>query len=199
MRLQISSGSGLELILPRGYEIKEAESFILKKASWIKKHLSSVKVKENEFFLFGKELKVNQTFDLFIKRHRVSFKNGELSIVSPEGSTEKPKKIYEACLRHSARTYIEQRARELATRFNFKIGRISIRAQKTRWGSASGRGNLSFNYRLLKYRKEVIDYVIIHELCHLKEMNHSKKFWLLVEKYSPNYKQLRYELKKKNS
>ncbi|HEY6906360.1 MAG TPA: M48 family metallopeptidase, partial [Ignavibacteriaceae bacterium] len=64
-----------------------------------------------------------------------------------------------------------------------------------RWGSCSASGNISLNYKLMKYRKELIDYVIIHELCHLKEMNHSKKFWKLVEGLVTEYKSLKRELK----
>ncbi|MDR3628564.1 MAG: M48 family metallopeptidase, partial [Ignavibacteriaceae bacterium] len=77
-----------------------------------------------------------------------------------------------------------------------RINKVTIRNQKTRWGSCSARGNLSFNFNLVRYRKEIIDYVIVHELCHLKEMNHSNKFWNLVEKICPDYKALRRELKK---
>ena len=78
--------------------------------------------------------------------------------------------------------------------YSSEIGKIGIRGQYTRWGSCSSKGNLSFNYTLLQFREEVIDYVIIHELCHLKEMNHSKRFWKLVGKLCPDYKNLRKEL-----
>ena len=68
-------------------------------------------------------------------------------------------------------------------------GEVTIRCQKTRWGSCSAQGNLSFNCLLLNTPKKVLDYVIIHELCHRHEMNHSKKFWELVERYCPDYKE----------
>lgn len=75
-------------------------------------------------------------------------------------------------------------------------GRISIRNQKTRWGSCSSLGNLNFNYRLFFMPDELMDYVIVHELCHRIHMNHSKQFWDEVEKYYPEYRKAQNILRK---
>jgi len=80
--------------------------------------------------------------------------------------------------------------------YGFEYKRISIRNQKTRWGSCSKKGNLNFNYKLLFLSQEQADYIIVHELCHLKEMNHSKRFWNLVLESILDYKNVRKSLKK---
>jgi hypothetical protein len=77
----------------------------------------------------------------------------------------------------------------------FPVGKVSIKNQKTRWGSCSGKRNLSFNYKLLFLPENLRDYIIIHELCHLKEMNHSKNFWNLVAGRVPDYKALRRQIR----
>ena len=74
-------------------------------------------------------------------------------------------------------------------------GRISIREQKTRWGSCSSKGNLNFNWRLIFAPPEVLDYVVVHELAHRKEMNHSKAFYAIVESIMPDYRKWKKWLK----
>ena len=71
---------------------------------------------------------------------------------------------------------------------NARPNRITIREQKTRWGSCSRKGNLNFNWKLIKAPGEALDYVVIHELCHLYEFNHSPRFWQMVAKIQPDYK-----------
>ncbi len=76
---------------------------------------------------------------------------------------------------------------------------ITIRLQKSRWGSCSGKGNLNFNCLLMRAPEEIIDYVVVHELCHRLEMNHSDRFWAHVEKVIPDYKERRKWLKEHGS
>lgn len=90
---------------------------------------------------------------------------------------------------------IPERAAHYASYVGMPYGRITIRNQRTRWGSCSSKGNLSFNCLLMLAPPEVVDYVVVHELCHLKEMNHSKAFWSLVERILPNYQNSRKWLK----
>lgn len=79
--------------------------------------------------------------------------------------------------------------------YKFSVGKISVRDQKSRWGSCSRRGNLSFSYKIVFLPQALVNYLIVHELCHLKEFNHSKNFWALVSQTIPNYSVLRKEIK----
>lgn len=87
-----------------------------------------------------------------------------------------------------AKEYIVPRCKELAEEYGFSFYAIRITSASTRWGSCSSRKTLNFSYRLVMAPKDSIDYVIIHELCHLREMNHSAKFWSHVASFMPNYK-----------
>ena len=94
-----------------------------------------------------------------------------------------------------AKRMIKGRVEHFNSFYNFKYNRISIKKQSTRWGSCSSKRNLNFNYKLLFLSQELADYVVVHELCHLEEMNHSKKFWDLVGKSFPNFKEIRKEMR----
>jgi hypothetical protein len=193
LRLQINNNNELEIILPRRYKHEKAEDFIIKKKDWILKHLKEKK--GNGFYFLGEEISVLINYDLFLTRSQINFQNKKLMAKIPSSHSFTSEDIYDIWLKHKAKLYLPERVKELSERSGFSYKKITIRSQKTRWGSCSRKGRLSFNYRLLKYRKEVIDYVIIHELCHLKEMNHSKKFWDLVEGFCPDYVNLKKELR----
>ena len=94
----------------------------------------------------------------------------------------------------ATRTLVLERLAYWSAVYGISFGRVAIRKQKSRWGSCSSVGNLNFNYRLGFLPKELMDYVVVHELCHIKEYNHSKNFWNLVGQAYPNYIQLRKQL-----
>lgn len=90
---------------------------------------------------------------------------------------------------------IVSRVRHYCEVMGVTVGKITIRNQKTRWGSCSAKGNVNFNYRLCYLSEELLDYVVIHELAHRRYMDHSREFWAEVEKYCPDYKQRKKQLK----
>lgn len=118
----------------------------------------------------------------------------EKNQVFPKISVEKRRKEYLA-YRQSAREYLNKRVDELNHHYGFSYGRVAIRDQRTRWGSCSKKGNLNFHYRLIFLPRELSDYVIVHELAHLSELNHSPRFWKLVEEQIPDYASRRKALK----
>ncbi len=98
-------------------------------------------------------------------------------------------------LKRNALALAQGRCMHFAKYYGFSYNRISIRAQKLRWGSCSSAGNLSFNYRIAVLPPQIADYVVVHELCHLAEMNHSGRFWTLVARAVPDHKRVRKELR----
>lgn len=105
---------------------------------------------------------------------------------------------HEDYLKYKKEAYnlVEGRINYFSKIYKFRYNTINIKNQKTRWGSCSKKGNLNFNYKISFLPSLISDYLIVHELCHLKEFNHSKGFWKLVEKTIPNYKSIKSELKK---
>lgn len=100
--------------------------------------------------------------------------------------------------RQAAAEYIPLRVAYFAKRMGVTYGRITIREQKTRWGSCSSAGNLNFNWKLMLLEPELLDYVVVHELAHRREMNHSARFWAVVKQELPDYQERRGRLKRVN-
>ena len=98
-------------------------------------------------------------------------------------------------LKAGAKPIIEEKVRLFADKIGVKYGKITIKNQKTRYGSCTAKGNLNFNCLIMLMPEKIIDYVIVHELCHIKEMNHSRRFWNEVESILPDYKERRKWLK----
>ena len=139
------------------------------------------KIPQNEIMKFVEE-KQN-----WIKKHLVQmyFKAEEIKKQKKEPALTNAD-IEKLC--QKALSVIPDKVKYYAEIMGVTYGRITIRNQKTRWGSCSSKGNLNFNCLLMLMPDKVLDYVVVHELCHLKQMNHSKKFWKEVERYMPDYK-----------
>lgn len=97
--------------------------------------------------------------------------------------------------KEEARVLVDNKIDYFRSIYNLCPARISIRNQKTRWGSCSRKGNLNFNYRIIHLPEKYQDYVVVHELCHLQEFNHLKSFWDLVGKTIPEHKKIRKEIR----
>lgn len=124
------------------------------------------------------------------KRRKQVRESQNVSRYSPEQRAGMERRYREA-----AKEYFPKRADYYAQQLGVSYERIRIAGQKTRWGSCSSKGTLSFNWKLMLAPPKVLDYVVVHEICHLKEMNHSPRFWRLVEELMPDYKEYRKWLK----
>ena len=136
-----------------------------------------------------------QTADWFVEGHRdwieVRLKAGARIMAERPSYTDRER----AEGRKQAAEVIKARCRYYAPVMGVSYGTVTIREQKTRWGSCSAKGNLNFNWKLVLMPPEILDYVVVHELAHRIQMNHSAAFWAEVGKILPDYKERRQWLK----
>jgi predicted metal-dependent hydrolase len=204
LRLKIDQQNGLQVVVPSGAKPKGIETVLREHQAWVLEHLRRVNEMPTERpsrqYVTGEKLPfLGEDHELEVitthaGKRTVVVRQGKLIRVRlqariAEGHrTAVVRAVLEAWYRYQAKHYLEQRAYELAAQHGFQFGKITIRDQKTRWGSCSSKGNLNFSWRLMMAPLGAIDYLIIHELCHLREMNHSQKFWALVAYYCADYK-----------
>lgn len=183
---------------------KEIFNFLLRKKTWIEKNLQQFadldeRFKEPPFeeganFPFLGELKYLHFSITPRKQLFFNFEEGYLVCYLPFGKN--PKDFFEReyqeqltkLYHREAVRHLTPRVAELANITGLKPSKLSFRAQRTRWGSCSSRGHISLNWKIVCHSPSIIDYIIIHELCHLRHMNHSNDFWSAVENYYPSYK-----------
>ena len=132
--------------------------------------------------------KIIASHEKWIKEKLEKYKN-----TKTENAELSSEKIAE--LRKLSKVYFREKIERYSKIMNLKYGRLTITGAKTRFGSCSSRGNISFSYRLMLYPEAAREYVVVHELAHLVEMNHSKRFYAIIERYLPDYKERKKLLK----
>ena len=192
--LRIGIGTGLEVVAPARMPLRELSGAIEKKSAWIQRHLARAGQAEGVKRPVLKDGAVvpymgeERRLRVLISRgmlNTVKMVSGEIIAAVPDVSGLKD--TLEAWYKKMARKVIVAGVERLAN--GRKFGRISIKDQKTRWGSCSSKGNLNFNWRLIMAPPRVIDYLIIHELTHLEHQDHSKRFWDKISKRFPDYEE----------
>ena len=187
----------VEVKAPFNLNQKEIESFILKKEKWIKnkilfqksiKKLPNKKFINGEVFKFlGKDLKlkinISDSKKTYIKNDYIylDLKN------NTKNNREKIKKELELFYRSFSERILKEKTLIESKKMNLKVNEIKVRSYKNRWGSCSSNGDISYNWKLIMAPEKIINYVIIHELCHLIHFNHSRDYWGEVSKKIPNY------------
>lgn len=211
LSLQIESEKPeLVLVIPRYALSMQIESFLRKQTPWIEKHWTQALKKAQKrpkrqckdgdiYFYFGETLNLKLTPSLSWKPGiRVVGDSLEITLHKATSLSEGKKtikKTVQEFYKKKAEEVIHDRLQFFNEHYRLKYNRVTFRNQKTRWGSCSSAKNLNFNWRLIMAPIEIIDYVVVHEMCHLKYMNHSSAFWKLVSEEIPNYKEMKKWLK----
>lgn len=191
---------GLLVRAPRRFPLRDIEALLREEENWIRKGLREredwlrdnppMKFESGEALsLLGVDWSLRVERESSRKRAQVSAAEGVLVLKLPEQSEAGD--VLRAWLRRLARKVLLERTRHWAEETGLHPKRITQRDNRSRWGSCSSEGSLNFNWKLVLAPPEVLDYVVVHELCHLEEPNHSSAFWKLVESVLPDYEKHR--------
>lgn len=129
------------------------------------------------------------------KRPLVFREENLLWVTNPDNLDQTLENVLESWYRKQAKHHLVQGVQIFSEKIGVSFAKVVIRGQKSRWGSCSSKGTISLNWRLMFFPSSVVHYVVVHELCHLKHMNHSPKFWSMVANFVPNYREYKSELR----
>ena len=202
LRLLVERSAALTVVLPLRFPLAELSSALEENARWILRTLERHRPSPGaprprledggEVSLLGAPHTVRVLLaDGLGERPRVWRRGAEIGVCVPPLHPKSPAEMLKTWLRATAAAEIPGRVLATNEALGFPLARINVRDQKTKWGACSARGNLSFNWRLVLAPVEVLDYVILHELCHLRELNHSHRFWKLLRSLRPEYESQR--------
>jgi predicted metal-dependent hydrolase len=199
-RLEIGADSRLTVVVPKNSSLREVDALLQQKRRWIQRTLSRMSksascpaktaLKEGDLVPY-----LGRKYTLVVDRmgiplytsSAVELNSTSIVVALPDGSDDHLGDVLANWLRQKAKSRIPQYVEASAEKHSLGYGQISVRDQRTRWGSCSHKGNLSFNWRLIMAPPGVVNYIVAHELAHLVEMNHSKRFWKTVEAWCPDY------------
>tara|TARA_A200000113_G_scaffold221499_1_gene233447 strand:- start:158 stop:844 length:687 start_codon:yes stop_codon:yes gene_type:complete len=202
--IQLKDGQ-VRVRAPRSLSDKRIDDLIKKRIPWIKKKLEECvkrpkaiekKYVDGQIFSYlGKNyaLRIIESNEAFVK-----LKNGCFVVATPKsklGKAEQVQALLSDWFRVHAKKYLQERTEKFAEVIGVSPTSVSTKNYKARWGSCSTNGAIDYNWKIIQAPKKVIDYIVVHELCHLLEHNHSPKYWSFVEKFMPNSKDSKVWLK----
>ena len=184
---------GVTVTLPAGVAI-EARRVLEENAAWVVERVRDVdaylEAIPDRSFEPGAEFPyLNDPHEVVVETRSYSdVVDGEFRLAAHHVEQTSIRRALETFYRRKARARFEARAEHFAEEIGVEYDKIEVRNQRTKWGSCSSTGTLSLNWRLLMGPPAVLDYVVVHELCHRREPNHSEAFWALVAEYDPEYR-----------
>jgi predicted metal-dependent hydrolase len=195
---RVHVGGRVEIVVPVGVNAHAVRDFVQRFTPWINRKVAAMRCFVApadpvpnciEFAYTGERMGVEWRRGAARKLEQ---RSDQIMLQAPDDASARV--LLQGWLKAAAEQRLAPRLLQLARDLRYSVSRVSIRCQRTRWGSCSTRGTVSLNCSLVFLRAEVVRYLFIHELAHTKHMNHSASFWRLVEKLEPNYRLLDREL-----
>jgi predicted metal-dependent hydrolase len=188
VRVTVDAVRGVEVVLPRRAPAGAADDAVQELGPWIRRRLTELATARSVVAARGDTVPyLGTTLQLVPQPGRTRAHRRGDELLVPAGDTREP--ALERWYRRAARGEIAPRLDRACEQAGLSYTRLTIRAQRTRWASCSCSGAMSFNWRLLLAPPEVLDYVVWHEVCHLQVLDHSLRFWELLERWCPEYRE----------
>ncbi len=195
---RVHVGGRVEIVVPIGVNARTVRDFVQRFTPWIDRKVAAMQCYATPSVPVPATIEFAATGETFAVEWRraasggTRFVAGAITVHAPDERGARLK--LRGWLKRAAYERLAPRLLQLADELNYPVARVSIRCQRTRWGSCSTRGTVSLNCSLVFLKWEVVRYLFVHELAHTKHMNHSASFWRLVEKIEPDYRRLDREL-----
>ncbi|TDJ41725.1 MAG: M48 family peptidase [Gammaproteobacteria bacterium] len=194
LKIQVYPHGAVEIVAPKRAKSADIEAFVAEHREWIdetRSKFSELRPPEPPLPTTINLRGIGEVTSIYYRKGaqpRIQDKNGLLTLTAPELAPAAHWPLLQKWLKQMGRRYLVSMAREIGREIRLQPKRVHIRLQSTRWGSCSSSGTISLNAAVLLRPPEEMRYVIVHELCHLQHMNHSKRYWRLVEKHVPDYR-----------
>jgi predicted metal-dependent hydrolase len=203
MSMRVFPGGRVEVVVPQGAGLPAVERFVARHRDWAERRSKELlqlapKAVERQPHAIELRLLARRWPVEYVPGRRVRVEEADggarLRVHAPSVTDKHASQALVPWLTRLASHELSHRLRPLAAELGIDYGRMTVRRQRTRWGSCSTRGTISLNVCLMFQRPDVVRYLMIHELCHRRHMNHSKRFWSLVASFEPEWKPLDVEL-----
>lgn len=200
MGIYIDVYGNVELRVPKTTTDTAINNLLENKWHWIAQKSAEMKEKtkgfkektyeEGEQFLYlGESYPIHIIEDSSVTRVSVELKDKTLEVIVPERDEDLIKKLLTRFYKQQCKKFVESRIRVYQSNFKMKPKNIKISSNKKTWGTCNSLRELTFNWKLIMAPVDIVDYVVVHEMCHMIHLNHDRSFWRLVGKYIPNYEE----------
>lgn len=207
LQIQASHSKGIEVVIPFGFSEAAVRKFVSEKKNWIARILSRLEKTKPIKQLINSKLPDHVYFPAIDRLYKIEYstksssitaariKPGHIISVTGCNLIKERKRALKRLIRRLARQELSELINRLSQEHNLRFEKLCIKSQRTVWGSCSSKNIINLNQNLLFLPSHLAEHVLIHELCHLKHLNHSKKYWNTVQSIAPSFKKLEKELK----